>query len=139
MDQNPLAERGWKSRQNTSKPDANPRRSSGPGFRFRGPGSGLSVDDILKAARPEGAAAAQVQMAGVYIGSDKDAIKQAIDQERVSRGFGPSKDDVARYVCNTACNKQQPLMILEVVKERILQARKKQHLMFLVVEERLSR
>lgn len=87
-----------KSKANTSKPDANPRRSSGPGARFRGPGSGLSVDDILKAARPKGAAAAiGADEAGVYIGSDKDAIKQAIDQERVSRGFGPSKDDAARY------------------------------------------
>ena len=71
---------------NTSKPSSNPRRSSGPGARFRGPGSGLSVDDILRAARPKGAAAAVgPEDAGVYIGSDKEAIKQAIDQERVGK------------------------------------------------------
>tara|TARA_R100000805_G_C3623023_1_gene128545 strand:- start:2244 stop:3623 length:1380 start_codon:yes stop_codon:yes gene_type:complete len=71
---------------NTSKPNANPRRFSGPGARFRGPGSGLSVDDILTAVRPKGAAAAVgPEDAGVYIGSDKDAIKQAIDQERVGK------------------------------------------------------
>ena len=71
---------------NTSKPRSNPRRFSGPGARFRGPGSGLSVDDILRAARPKGAAAAVgPEDAGVYIGSDKEAIKQAIDQERVGK------------------------------------------------------
>ena len=75
-----------RSKGNISKPTANPRRSSGPGARFRGPGSGLSVDDILNAARPKGAAAAVgPEDAGVYIGSDKEAIKKAIEAEKSAR------------------------------------------------------
>ena len=71
---------------NTSKPNANPRRSSGPGARFRGPGSGLSVDDILRAARPKGSSAAiGPENAGVYFGSDKEAIEKAIELEKSAR------------------------------------------------------
>ena len=74
-----------KSKAKTSRPTVNPRKP-------------LTIDQILRAGRPEGAAAAVgADEAGVYIGSDKDAIKKAIDQERVSRGFGISKDDAARY------------------------------------------
>ena len=94
------------------KRNRNPGRSGGPGPSEAeraaskaktsrptvNPGKPLTVDQILRAGRPKGAAAAVgTDEAGVYIGSDKDAIKKAIDQERVGKGFGPSKDDAARY------------------------------------------
>ena len=50
------------------------------------PGKSLTIDQILRAGRPKGAAAAVgTDEVGVYIGSDKDAIKKAIDQERVGK------------------------------------------------------
>ena len=62
-----------KSKAKTSRPTVNPRKP-------------LTIDQILRAGRPEGAAAAVgADEAGVYIGSDKEAIKQAIDQERVGQ------------------------------------------------------